>query len=292
VSIPLLGVAAALGSALSWALGAVLMDRVCRHFSPWALTLIKGVMGLLMMGAVVLVLGWVPLDRRTLLLLIGSGILGIGLGDTIYFLALRHLGAPTLVLLVVCGFTLVPIGSILFLGEQISAWRWVGIAAVMSGVGVVMWDRMEDTGAKTNWRGLMWGILFVLCMTASMIIAKQGLEQAPSLQATLIRMAAGTGAVMLLGTGTRSLARWVAPLKSPVLFFNLLMAVIVVTFGGFWFSLYAIKHLELSLAYALMGTEPLFALVVAWLLLRRRISGWSMLGTATAVAGIVILCMN
>ncbi len=76
--------AAALGSAASWAAGSVLFKMLGDKLQPIPLTFAKGVMGVVMLGLALLCIGPRSMDFQPLLLLTLSGLLGIAIGDTFF----------------------------------------------------------------------------------------------------------------------------------------------------------------------------------------------------------------
>jgi len=80
----LIGIAAALGSAASWAAGSVLFKMLGDKLPPIPLTFAKGIAGAAMIGVVLVFVGLHGIDSRPLVLLIVSGILGIAIGDTFF----------------------------------------------------------------------------------------------------------------------------------------------------------------------------------------------------------------
>ena len=79
-----LGLAAALGSAMSWALGSVLFKMLGDKLPPIPLTFAKGITGAFMLGLLLAGIGLRGLDSQAILLLILSGTLGIAIGDTFF----------------------------------------------------------------------------------------------------------------------------------------------------------------------------------------------------------------
>jgi drug/metabolite transporter (DMT)-like permease len=80
----IIGAAAALGSAASWALGSVLFKMLGDKLEPVALTFAKGLLGVLMLGVALVFLGFQPVKYESVLLLTFSGLLGIAIGDTFF----------------------------------------------------------------------------------------------------------------------------------------------------------------------------------------------------------------
>jgi drug/metabolite transporter (DMT)-like permease len=129
-------------------------------------------------------------------------------------------------------------------------------------------------------------------MSGSIIIAKQGLAAVSALQATFIRMLAGTTGMLCFGLVTRQLRRWVLPFRDPKLVGVFLISVGVITFGGFWLSLVAIKHVDVAIANTLSSTEPLFILPLAVIFLKEKLESRAILGTLVTLFGIILLCLN
>ena len=284
----IVGVAAALGSAASWALGSILFKKLGDELPPIALTFAKGVVGALLLALAMVPLGFQPMETRPFLLLVLSGLLGIAAGDTFFFLALRNLGAHAIVVLLTLGQVLTLLLAVLWLGERPSAVQWLGIALVVTGVTIVMWLRLSDEGSS-GLAGLAWGLAAVVAMAVSIVIAKEALATVNSMQATLVRMAAGTAGIALFGQATRQLAGFLTPLREPRFAGFFLMSVGVITFGGFWLSLLAIEKIEVTIANTLGSTEPLFVLPLAAVLLKEHITPGVVLGSTLAVLGIVFM---
>lgn len=100
-------------------------------------------------------------------------------------------------------------------------------------------------------------------MSISVIIAKIGLENISAIQATFIRMLAGTLGILVFGLATNNITRWVLPLKQPRLLGFFFFSILIITFGGFWLSLVGIKYAPVSIAQTLNTTDPVFALFLA-----------------------------
>jgi drug/metabolite transporter (DMT)-like permease len=129
-------------------------------------------------------------------------------------------------------------------------------------------------------------------MAVSTVVARKALPGVPTLQATFVRMAAGTAGVLLLGAAAGRLGAWRDSFSLPGVAPRFFGAVCVVTFGGFWLSLVAIRHLEVATANTLIAAEPLFLLPLSAVLLRERPTPRAVAGTVVAAAGIALLCLG
>jgi drug/metabolite transporter (DMT)-like permease len=286
------GISAALASSISWAIGTVLLKTVGDGISSPAMTLAKGVISIVLLAAVLALSGVAPMGRDALILLSLSGLLGIALSDTCFFEALKDLGPLPLVLMMLLGQVLTVVFAVLFLGERPSSTAWIGIVLVVSGIGVVLTANLSGAIRTAGLRGIAYGSLSLVGMAASTIVAKMALTDVSAMQATLVRMAAGTLGIFLLGGATGRLGAWMNPFSSTRVATQFFLAVCVVTFGGFWLSLLAIKCLDVSTANTLISTEPLFVLPLAAIFLGEKITGKAIAGTFVAVVGIALLCLS
>jgi drug/metabolite transporter (DMT)-like permease len=194
------------------------------------------------------------------------------------------------VVLATLGPVLTAVLAILFLGDQLHWLAAGGIVLVLGGVGIVLYSKLAGENQASGLRGIAYGLLSVICMAVSTIVAKKGLDSVSALQGTFIRMLSGAAGMLAFGLVTRQLGTWVMPFRDLRLAAWFLGAVCVVTFGGFWLSLLAVKCMDVSIASALNSTEPVFVLPLALVLLREKITWTAIWGTLVTVAGVVLLC--
>ncbi len=295
---PAIGVAAALGSAGSWALGTILFKRIGESMSPLAMTLTKAVVSVVLLGIALLFLGFSRMTAHDLGMLTASGLVGIAVGDTLFFAALQHLGPQTLVVLMMVGQVVTALLALAFLGERPSAAAWGGIGCVLVGVTIVLWANLSGEKQRSRTRGIVLGLLSVGCMAVSVILAKQGLDTGAAtpdtmqetMQGTCVRMLAGALGIALYGLLTGQLRAWAVEGRNARLAGSFLVAVCVVTFGGFWLSLLAIRHVDVAIANTLNSLEPVFVLPLAAIFLKEKITPLQIVGTLAALGGVIVLC--
>jgi drug/metabolite transporter (DMT)-like permease len=287
------GVFAALASAASWAVGTMLFKGIGDNFSASAMTLVKSLLSVLLLAIGLVFVGWTRVPFSSLGWLILSGLIGIAVGDTCFFAALRRLPVHRLIILMMLAPGITLIVAILFLGEAPSPIAWLGIAMVLSGVSLTLAAELRQgvTPERTP-AGLIFGLMSILCMGVSVIIAKIGLNSVPALQATFLRMTAGFLGMFVVALAKRQIKGWLEPLRGDGLKWRFAAAVAVVTFGGFWLALFAVKRLDVSVANTLLATEPLFALPLSVLWLQERPVALAWSGAAVAFPGALLLAFN
>ena len=255
------------------------------------MTLVKGVIGIVLLLAVLSVAGSSSMNTESVLCLSLSGILGIAIADTLFFAALQDLGPVAIVVFFMMGQFVTALMALGWLGEMPSLQSWVGIGITLAGVGAVLWPRLGSDASlkRTGLRGVFLGSASMLCMSASTVIAKPALDSVSTILATMIRMLSGTMSVLLFGLVTHRVRQWLAPVRNPRLITRFVLSVALVTFGGFWLSLVSIKYLDVAIASTLGATEPLFVIPLALVFFNERISLMESLGAICASIGVMLL---
>ncbi|NEQ29153.1 MAG: DMT family transporter, partial [Microcoleus sp. SIO2G3] len=145
------GELAALSSAFIWAIAAVVYLSVARSLSPLMINLAKGVISIALLLLTILLSGELAPNTTPIavMLLMISGAIGIGMGDTAYFEALYCLGARRALLLEALAPPLTAVLALVFLQEALGWQAWVGIGLTIAGVTWVVIERTPETHQKT-----------------------------------------------------------------------------------------------------------------------------------------------
>lgn len=286
-----LGGTAALLSAAAWALSSILFRRLGDEASPSGMNLGKCVIGVLAIGAILIFTGLELLPLRDFLYLGLSGLLGIALGDTLFFSSLVNLGPRLALLIGALGPVFTVVMAVVFLGERPSPVAWAGIAATLAGVNWVLWGSVPKDGDKRGHTltGIKYGVLSILCNSAGVLLSKVGVSSVSALEGTFIRFLWGMAGLLFAGLFTGQLKTWLEPFGDRGRVKLLLTAVLVAIFGGFWLLLVALKHINASLAVVLNETAPIFVLPMAYFMMKEKITVRGAVGAVIAVAGVVLI---
>lgn len=290
----ILGITAALMSAASWALGAIMFSKIGERVSPIAMTFAKGVVGVLLLGIVYMWEGFTPVSIDVLSILLISGLVGISLGDTLFFMSLRDLGPKTQIIMFMFGQIVTAVLGIIIFREYPSSKQYAGILLTLIGVSIVLWVKIKSSSSdiKTNIRGIVFGILSMIMFSSSILFVKSAMSEISTIGATFYRIAASTVGVLIFGLIGGRVKEWVEPFKGDikmVLYF--VLSVAVVMFGGFWLSLVSIKHINIGVASALNATEPLFVLPLAYFLMKEKVEMSEIFGALFTVCGIIMIAL-
>ena len=286
-----IGIIAALGSAASWAFATVVFDRLGKVIPAAGMTFFKGLFSLVLMLILILCTGgFDTLSLHDFFFLALSGIIGISIGDTLFFRSLQDLGAKVQVLYFMLGQIVTMFLSFLLLGEVLSIEEYVGAMILLCGIIIVTIGKQEDHPNKA--RGIIGGFASILCFSISSIMVKVSIVDVGVPTATFWRMFFSTMSVMFIGFTSKRFVTWYAPLKQTKTLLLFLLNVVVITYGGFLLSMLAIKHITVSLASVLSTTEPVFVLILAFLINHERVSKRELIGAAVTIAGLLIILLN
>lgn len=285
------GEGAALGAACLWAVSSVIYGSLGREIPPMHLNLLKGAIAITLLGLTLLVRG-ISLPAMTttnLCLLLLSGSIGIGLGDTAFFASLNCLGARRALLMETLAPPITAILALIFLQERLKASTWVGILLTVVGVAWVVTERVPaSAGRPVHLRkGIIFGIIAAISLAIGGILARAAIANTSisPLWAALLRIVAG---VVSLLPWLRIQHNYFARKQPLRVFAKIGFAAFMGTYLGIWLQQTAIKFTEVGIALTLTNTAPLFILPIA-AFSKEKPSIRAILGAGIAISGIATI---
>jgi drug/metabolite transporter (DMT)-like permease len=295
--------AAALAAALCWTLASLLWRRLPTSLGAAQLNLLKNLLALALQLplALALALPW-QAPPGTLLALAASGVVGIALGDSFFFAALRRLGTRRTLTIDAGGPALTTLAGVALLGEVPRPSQLLGVALITAAVLLVASrppSRPEAAGAALPplapaafREGVLLALAALACGSLGALLARAALRGTalPPLQAASLRLAAASLVLLPL---LRSFPR---PGRRPRLrawrWPRLLLATVLGTSLGISLQQTALAGLPGGLAVALLGTAPVMALPLAWWIEGDR-PGWrGLLAAPCALAGVALVVLT
>lgn len=265
----LTGALAALAAALCWTLASSLWHRLPTSLSAVQLNLLKNLLALVLLAPALALqpwrVGWAPL-----LLLAASGVLGIALGDSLYFAALRRLGTRRCLTLDAGGPAVTAVAGFLWLAEWPSPRQWLGVGLISLAVLLVARQKPERSPAAglavpaaAQRLGVVLALGALLCGSGGALLARAALRagELDPLQSAVLRLAAASLVLLpLLRDVPASPPR---PRPAQRRWPLWLAATLLGTSAGIALQQTALQHLPGALAVALMATAPVMALPLA-----------------------------
>ena len=265
----LTGALAALAAALCWTLASSLWHRLPTSLSAVQLNLLKNLLALVLLAPALVLqpwrVGWEPL-----LLLAASGVLGIALGDSLYFAALRRLGTRRCLTLDAGGPAVTAVAGFLWLAEWPSPLQWLGVGLISLAVLLVARQKPERSPAAglavpaaAQRLGVLLALGALLCGSGGALLARAALRagELDPLQSAVLRLAAASLVLLPLLRGVPASPPRPRPAQRRWPLW--LAATLLGTSAGIALQQTALQHLPGALAVALMATAPVMALPLA-----------------------------
>lgn len=285
------GQLAALLAASFWAVATVLYHRAGSHFSPLQMNLVKGVIATPLLFIVSLLLGNSLVISSGFWVLALSGIIGITVGDSCHFAALRRLGPWHAMLLEYLAPPLAAFMAWVFLADNLSTIEITGAVITLSGVLWVVTEKAPDKQPALSLSGIFFGCGAALCQATGLVMAFSVLqaEQMNAIDAAFVRLAAGSILLAaIVGLSKQGAYKAIIKQFRTINPLPLLGAIVFGTFLAIWLQQVSIANINPGLTQTLLSTAPLFLIPIS-LLKKQRITVRSATGALVSLGGIAIL---
>jgi len=192
---PYLGETLALTSAFIWGAAVILFRISGRKVNPLGLNFFKGIVSILFFTGTILVIGqpvFFKAPWQSYILLALSGIIGIGISETLFFASLNRLGAG-LSAVVSCTYSpFVIVLSVAFIQEHMTLLQLFGVLLITSAVLTISQKKHESHIPRKNLiSGIAMGTASMLTLAVGIVIMKPILNKSPLLWTTLVRLLGG-----------------------------------------------------------------------------------------------------
>ena len=295
-----LGVAAGLGTAVSWSLASIFNSASSRHVGVFNFIMMRQPLASLVLGVACLLAGeFTGLSAGPVGIAALSGLFGLVLCDLCVYSSVLLIGIrPALVCHSLYSCCTALFGAV-FLHEHLGLQGICGLLAATLGVMTVIVCERRDVHAvqvpprKRN-LGVALALLSAVLMAVGLVLSKEALRQGlPPLSLSFMRNVAAWGviwcAAMALG---RMRAAWTALKTHPQVWKLLPLGCAVGPAGGIWLSSVALEHLPAAVASPLIGLQPIALLAATGILERRFPARGSILGSLAACGGAALLLLR
>ncbi len=285
----------ALVAAALWAIGGIVFAFNMRRLGPVTLNLTRSLGALVFLGVLIVFIGTQGLRDMSgpaVVTMLGSGVLAIGLGDSLFFASLPVLGASLAVPISSAVYPILTFAvAILWLDETLTWMVILGSALILIGIFLLVW-RAESTAplpeqppvqrlsARNAVLLLMIASVFY---TGSTVWLRAGSSDVDALPANLLRASAACF-ILLTALGARRNEESQRP--TPRAAGSLVAAgILSIAVGGLLY-IQAVQEAGAGRTAILTSTMPLFNLPLAIFFLKERVTPRIVAGTITCVLGI------
>ncbi|NOX57375.1 MAG: DMT family transporter [Planctomycetes bacterium] len=271
-----LGQLCAFLTAIVWAMAVVLFKMCGETIAPLALNLFKNTVGIVLLAVSLIVIQSGFDDMRSLssadfMTLAISGVVGIAIADTLFYMALNRVGVG-IQSIVDCTYgPFAILFAVVFLHESLGPLHYVGSVLIL--VGVLVSSKHKPPVGATGTQlvhGILLGTLAMALTAGGIVYAKPVLSKpdCPLLWATTLRLLAGTIPLAVWGA-VSSERRTIARLFRPTRVWRI--AIPGAVLGGYLAMLLWVagfKYADASVAAMINQTSVVFALIFASIILK------------------------
>lgn len=319
-----MGELAALAAAMTWSATSVALTSLAARTAPVVLSALRLATGSLLLFAAFFAFGdtgdIAAASGATIFAMLGSGLIGYGLGDTVYIKALALLGMQrTFPISMALYIAMTVIGGVVLLDEPFSWGLPLGAALIAAGIYfiVIPGSAQEDIplpvlaaaepalagfselppaeheaalhpSSGQGWQGYaLLGGTGVFWATATLWLAA-GNNGMPALAAASIRTPSGALALLAFAAAVQRPAL-VAPFRDQKQIAGIAASGLAGTAFGSLLYVYAVMEAGAARTAILSATSPLMALPLSILFLKERFTRRIGAGTLLCVAGIALV---
>jgi drug/metabolite transporter (DMT)-like permease len=294
----MIGELAALGAAISWTVSALFYGKALQDARPISANIIR----LTLTGSILLlflvVIGKLSiltgLPSEVVVISALSGMIGLGLGDTLYLVSLSRIGVARAVP-ITCVYPLFSlVWAVVLIGEPITWAVVLGAVVIVGGIwflGQETQPSRVDTKRKPLVIGMIFALATALVWSISITMMDIAVRETPDLDHAL---AINTMRVIAIAAfmfmASPLIDRKLSFLKVPKKTVMGLVAGGIVALGLGWFFLaYSFVQITQSRAVPISSTTPLFSTLASVFLLREKVNARTALGSIMIVVGIFLV---
>lgn len=224
------------------------------------------------------------------LIVIASGVFGVAVADTWYLQALRNLGAGRTAIVGSLYSPFVIILSIIFLGETMLRWQWLGFVLVLIGVLIVTYQRRyKEVDKSLLLIGIVYAAASVFTTAASVVAVKPILVNDGFFWMVSLRMLAGIIGMLIYLCVRRQLLPVIDDLlHKQHKWTTIFIASIFATYLAILFWLAGFKYADASVASVLNETANVMIVILAAIFLKESLTPAKMVGVVFTFTGVLI----
>lgn len=294
----MIGELAALGAALSWAIAPILYRKALVNTKPISANIVRCATNAGVLVAALLLLGnlsaltTLPMD--TVVLVVVSGLIGLGIGDTLYMVGLKYVGVSRAVPLAATYPLFSLIWATFLLGQPLSLASVLGAAVIILGIWLLSREKSaENAGVKGRlvFIGLVVSLVTAVIWSVSITMMDVAVSNVTSLGVNYaivtLRIASVALFFMLLAPFIDREHGFLKMKRSTLI--GLCVGGLVANGVGWLLMNYSFLNISLARATPISSTSPLFAAITGFMLFHEKMTTKAVLGAIAIVAGICLI---
>jgi drug/metabolite transporter (DMT)-like permease len=283
----------ALITAVVWAIAVILFKKSGENVHPIALNLFKNFLAMAFFIPTIYIFGERLTREATFSeysLLLISGMMGISLADTFYFIALNMVGAGVMAIVSCLYGPFIIALSMAYLGERLTVLQLFGVALIISAVIFATYTKEESRFSNTNLiRGIFFGTLGTLFNAVGIVMVKPILNNSPLVWVSTYRILGGIIGLLVILIFLRDRSNILSTLRNRQSWGFTISGSFVGGYLSMFLWLAGMKFTLTSVAAALNQISTIFIYLFAMLFLKEKFSYRKAAGVALAMIGVLLV---
>jgi drug/metabolite transporter (DMT)-like permease len=300
MSAVLLGEVAALGAAVCWAVAPILYRQALFKTNPLSANIVRCASNAAVMVVFLFMFGWAGVLARlppiVIVVTVVSGLVGLGLGDTLYLYALRSVGVSRAVPLAATYPLFSLVWATALLGQPLAATAVVGAVVILVGIWLLSRERGDSTihfTGKLVLTGVVVSLLTAVVWSVSITlmdvaVTMPGVDSLAANYAVLTTRIGAMAVFLLMLVPLIDKKRSFLKMKRKTVI-QLCIGGLVANAVGWLLMNYSFLNILEAQAVPISSTTPLFSAFAGFALFREKFSLNTLLGAVVVVVGVVLI---
>jgi drug/metabolite transporter, DME family len=297
----MLGEFAALGAAISWAVAPIMYRKALASASPVSANIVRCASNAAVLVLILVGLGLTgalaSLPLGVVAVVVVSGVVGLGVGDTLYMVGLKSIGVARAVPLAATYPLFSLLWATLLLGAPVTAAAILGTVVILLGIWLLSREKGDSTihfRGRLELTGVAVSLLTAVVWSVSITL----MDFAVTMPGVVSGLGANYAVVTVRIAGMALVMLALAPLLDRERGFLKVgwQAVVLLCVGGLvanglgWVLMnYSFLNIAEAQAVPISSTTPLFSTLAGFLFFRVKITRNNTLGALLVVAGVVLI---
>ena len=260
----MIGILAAFGATLSWTYSCSIWRTQTHIYKPIEINFLKNVIAFIIFSPVIFIFNYSTNYKYSLILIL-SGIIGIGLGDTFYLKSLNLIGTRKTLSIEALSPLIAAIAGTLFIDEHLDINAWIGIVIVTGALVKIIRkeSNLIDKDSKfvisnNSLENYIYSMLSVLCAVIAALLSRFVLLESnlTPIFTTEIRL---FGSIIFLSLITKMKLKFIKNFdwkeKS-----KFMLSIVMGTNIGIFLQQIVFQSLPLGIGWTLLSTSPIVSL--------------------------------
>ena len=264
----MIGILSAIGASLSWTYACFIWRSQTNHNKPLDINLIKNLFAFIFFSPVLFTLKDF-IQYKFFILLLLSGVIGIGIGDSFYLKSLKLIGTRKTLSIEALSPILAALSGGIFINENLSIRSWIGIIIVSISFISILKNKnnliLENSNFSNNYfpfKNYIFSFLSIICAVIGALISRLVFLETSlnAFQTTELRL---LGSVIFLIIISRFKINFFINDQNSTEKIKFILSILLGTNIGIYLQQLVFQNLPLGIGWTILSTSPIFSLFLA-----------------------------